>query len=737
MTPCPIKVNQEPSTKVEPNPVAEAIRSHYDDLIAKMGMIPDASRRQIELNQEFIISVAEIADVQQLTKLNKVDNFLSKALGWKQYLWHMQKNTESGAVRKFLFDSSNASAEVVRLVAQQKALPIIETLMKDIVDEVGENLTKDEINELIMDYVAIGGYKRVIELTDSPPALDYMQQVIIKHQDRVTELGISASQDKLFTQAAAKISDTYDNLATLARQNGLDFEYIPGYVPLRATDEFQEALAREVRGAGKKYRSVEHALTEERTSNVPFVLNEEGISTLLKRQLLSEKGFGVDDLTDEAKVFLSKKSAELAEEEFIKNRELLDTALTEVRTKFGAKRRTEILRRDSKLEGVAKKLEQTKTKLSEAAATKQKNLEDAIQTTRAELRAAVQAGAEPAKISVLQKRLTRQKNHLAPKVSAIQEKLAKDLATADEKSAARAVEVNAGHKVKIEDLAKKEKESLSAATTKFDEKLSKTAKVIRESAEVEALLWDVASNPGQLTKLLSTLSEVQKNRLFDSGVLINMPALSGDLKAFYRSFDLGVDKLSDAIIDDPIRALRTYSDELAEAVRESKVVKDALYEGSQAGWVRSTPAEDFIPIQNLYQRIDKFIGRGESLGDGYIHRTVASQLESFLKLQSNPSELAMVGNFLVQVNNVFKKSALMSGGYLKRVLFSNVLSLYHATGSLAQLPVAFADYIAISLKHSSLGTKKVWEIGGKLSQPRTFGKRSCSVKVGRKFLGRV
>jgi len=223
----------------------------------------------------------------------------------------------------------------------------------------------------------------------------------------------------------------------------------------------------------------------------------------------------------------------------------------------------------------------------------------------------------------------------------------------------------------------------------------------------EMELLDIAYQPGQLSSLLSRkLNADQIEKLFESGVLVQAPALSDELTEFFNTkLDLPLENLGEAIVLDPIKAIKNYANELKQAVVPTTLLKDLLTEGIEQGWV--------LPPEFVKQNSKNYVRLGlnqtlktmfasspdllKSVEELFVHRTVADQLTAILELNQSWADLGMLGQaiqrFVVPYTSLFRKSALLAAPiqYIKRLVFQNCIALYAATGSLSQLGIAMAE----------------------------------------------
>jgi hypothetical protein len=223
----------------------------------------------------------------------------------------------------------------------------------------------------------------------------------------------------------------------------------------------------------------------------------------------------------------------------------------------------------------------------------------------------------------------------------------------------------------------------------------------------EAELLDVLTRPGEFSKLVNEkLSPDTIDRLMESGILSQTPALSDELTEFFNeTLDLPTANLAEAIILDPERAIIAYSDELKQSVRNSNLFKTILTDGFDNKWILS-PSElpskyskDYIKLKNskFLNDLIKSTNLTDDISELYIHKTVGEQLQSLISINTSYSDLGAIGSVVGTLQSYFgffRKSAILATGglpYLQRVVVQNAVSLHAATGGLNKLGIANAE----------------------------------------------
>lgn len=238
---------------------------------------------------------------------------------------------------------------------------------------------------------------------------------------------------------------------------------------------------------------------------------------------------------------------------------------------------------------------------------------------------------------------------------------------------------------------------------------------------------DILVQPGAFSDLLRKLPDEQVEALYESGVLANVPATSDELTQFYNeALDLNIRNLGEAIVLDPEQAIAAYSRQLEETVQASALVKTLVTDGVDNGWLVSASRLTQEELKN-YQRLGNSaylrdylkISNADNLSELMVHKTVATQLEAVIRLNTSWADLSVIGQMWQGWTRFFRTSALLATGgvsYVQRVFVNNSISLYAATGTLGELMPATADVFRWGMKRSEQAldnTRTFATIGGK------------------------
>lgn len=213
----------------------------------------------------------------------------------------------------------------------------------------------------------------------------------------------------------------------------------------------------------------------------------------------------------------------------------------------------------------------------------------------------------------------------------------------------------------------------------------------------EQELSTLLTKPGGVSKYLrDNLHPEQLERMYDNGTLAQIPALSDELTSFFANeLDLPFEGLGQAMILDPVKAVKAYNQQLTKAVENSSMVQTALEEGIKYGWVVDESqirtlgnARDYVKVgsDKLFQELFTSNTLRENIADLYIHRTVADQLNALTRANASFTTLGLIGSGLQTFLKFtgFTKRTLIAGAglpYLGRVFAQNAISLNAATGS--------------------------------------------------------
>jgi hypothetical protein len=235
----------------------------------------------------------------------------------------------------------------------------------------------------------------------------------------------------------------------------------------------------------------------------------------------------------------------------------------------------------------------------------------------------------------------------------------------------------------------------------------KTDELAQHLGMTELDLIDLVKEPGMLSaKLNEKLSPQQIEKLFESGVLVQTPALSDELTEFFNeSLDLPLKNLGEAIMLDPVKAIEDYTKQLKTTVETSSLVKDLFTNGIENGWivdpafVGNRNTKDYVRLgsSKLLMDVIPSTGLREQVADLFVHRTVADQMNSILAINQSWADLGVIGQtiqkFVVPYTNVFRKMALLGTPvqYLKRVVSQDLIAVHAAVGHLGQVGIATAE----------------------------------------------
>jgi hypothetical protein len=328
------------------------------------------------------------------------------------------------------------------------------------------------------------------------------------------------------------------------------------------------------------------------------------------------------------------------------------------------------------------------------------------------------------------------------KLAKLRQELKSEPLTGAQRKAVVAAEAQKLEELKTQKLLDVESKWQERLDRRLQQHFSKTAKqtekdVARvfesQSADVQKLLEfekaklilaDLSTNPGELGKFLhESFSPEQMQRLFDSGLLDSLPATTDELLEFYKTVDVGVRGLSDAIVLDPVAAIKSYGEELAKAASDHALFRTAFDDGSAAGWVvESVPPEavgDYIKV-GASAELGRYLadsGLPAEAAELYIHKTAASALDALLQINTRPSHLASASSAFQTFLRPFRRMLILSNalGYVTRVFTQGLIATYSATGSISQLPLAFVDSLRLLDKGFAglPSTKSYFKVGGK------------------------
>lgn len=646
---------------------AQSTEEYFDQVAKEGGVLNNAQQLEIGLQKDFITGVSNmLSTVPVLGNYNRVESALATLLGWKRWLWQsVSQGTDAGLVREALFERSMQASEMVRMIAIQKSLPDIQRLYSTLVENA-TNVPATRLQELLHDQIIVGNAGKLLNVVDSPLVMERLHQRYMKHQANLDDVGLSPAIKQQLEDLSVRISNTFDETRYAAGKSGFAIDSIEngGYFPIRVTEEFSKLLDKSGEQWLSGFKPLKEVMQRQRRTNMPVVVNLDHITTLLQRQLLNK------DVGEESLAALGEQELKVVGEQATKaqdtiaeirvNQRAAQTKATEEATKSLAYKQKLALSR-------AKDLLETRNRV-------------VLQKEAGELKLQSYKPAERKAI------LAEKKAELAART----ESALADITTKWEERVNRKTQ-------QLDTKFAKETDDLVESSLRSQ---SKEVQSVLDFEKAKLRLLEINANPGELSTFLSThFSEGQLKRLFEGGFLTQMPAMSDELLEFYRGMDLGVRGLSDAIVMNPVEALKGYAEELSKAAGEQMMFKTAFDMGAQAGWVKAavTPEEaaNYIKVGSN-PMLAKYLpnsGLTAEVSDMWIHKTAAGQLDALMKINTSPAELNSAAQGYQMFTSFMRKGLIIQGttGYAKRVFVQNVISLYASTGSLAQFPFALVD----------------------------------------------
>jgi hypothetical protein len=671
--------------------IATSTTEYYNKLAKEGGVLNTSQQLEVNLQRDFVSSVSNLASaVPTLGAYNRIESALSTLLAWKRYLWQ-NTNTgfDAGLVRQTLVERSTTAAEMVRMLAVEKSLPLVKQLRTALAN-AAPNLPATRVNELLHDQIVVGNHYQLLNVLDSPIVHERLYQRAQLHNAALVDAGLSQQAIDNLQQLSVQISNTFDEMRKVAGNSGFNIDLMAngGYFPLRATAEFERFAKASNEQWLSGFKSVQELVQKQRKTNAPVVVDIDHLASLMQSQLLGVE-LGGKSLADLSRIELElvAKQATVAEESAAQLQEAAVTRLAKEQASA------------AKSLGYKRKLALAKAR--ELLVAKNKT---AVTKYDGELKL---QGYTP----------KERKAAVALRKQELQAKVELTLEEVNQVWDARAVS-------KQEQLATKVARETKATVESLYNSQSKEVQKLITHEQAKLALLEINANPGLLSQFLATkFSEGQLKRLFEGGYLASFPAMTDELMEFYRGLDMGVRGLADAIVLDPVEAIKNYANELSEAVAEQQLFKTVFDQGAGAGWVKPTitPAEakSYIRVGNS-PKLRQYLESNRmalEVGDMYIHRTAADQLDALLKINTNPAQLQMAAQVYQQFTTVFRRSLIIGGadGYMKRVFVQNIISLAAVTqGSLLHLPFAMVDVLRNFIGKSwdvSKNQAKVYQIG--------------------------
>lgn len=298
---CPQQPQKPKKNRLPGSSIAARVRAHYDELIARAGVLTTAQQIELKLQREFSVKTLASAHIPLLKNYNKLESILAKDLGWKSWLWQSLNGgmTNAGAVRYALRDKAKLAVGLIQTTAQYKVLPDIIKLYGEL-NRVLPGIPKADLQNLLYDHVVIGNYPKLYNVMDSPVVKDQLIGRYNQHTNKLITMGVSQEAIATLDELSGRISEGFDTLRHLAGTEGFDVPALMngGYFPLRAQEEakrYLQALS-ETSNIGKKdgFIDIESFMQKSRATNVPLMLKTEELA-----QMLGMKELDLIDLVKE------------------------------------------------------------------------------------------------------------------------------------------------------------------------------------------------------------------------------------------------------------------------------------------------------------------------------------------------------------------------------------------------------------------------------------------------------
>lgn len=677
-TKVPVCSNQVPAQQPPPqapskSSAVEAVRAYWHEVERTAGVLSPSGTAEMRLQQMFTEAYAGLlyANVKAPGKSGRLDQLLAEKLGWVRWLWQKEgATTAAGGVRQALVERSNRASDLIRAYTQFEALPAIRELTDASTRMLEPLVGASKARELLVDHVIVGQSLNLRNISDSELTANVVYQRWLSHYEKLRQLDPSLELTEALDVAAARLQQTTDDLAQLARNAGVAIETQAngGYLPLRFTPEFENYLRKSNQSWLGGFSSLKEKFQKTRSSNLPVVANLNELTALLQNKLLKQP-------------FPGKSLADFSKEEL---------------------------------------------RVVEAAAEAAKGKAEEVRLSAGTLAIEQAAKVEKATLAGQKKALSSAKRLLEAKDRGKLAKLREQLKTEPFSGAERQAVV----KLESERLQALREQKLLEVESKWQERLDKrlqthytkaaltteedVAKVFKAQAtDVQKLLEfekakltlaDISTRPGELSRFLhENFSGEQLQRMFDTGLIDSLPATTDELMEFYKTVDVGVRGLSDAILLDPVAAIKSYGEELAKAASDHALFRTAFDDGASAGWVVDEPpvgaVADYIKVGSSPE-LAKYLGSStlpQQASELYIHKTAAQALDSLLQINTRPSHLASASSAFQAFLRPFRRMLILGSGlgYVTRVFTQGLLATYSATGSIAQLPFAMVDSLRL------------------------------------------
>ena len=196
---------------------------------------------------------------------------------------------------------------------------------------------------------------------------------------------------------------------------------------------------------------------------------------------------------------------------------------------------------------------------------------------------------------------------------------------------------------------------------------------------------------GQLGDFLNkNVSAELLDNMVDMGTLSKVPMTSREVfKYLVTQYDLPFKGMSEMFVTDPERVFQLYSNTLAEAAGESRMMKLVVKDGLENGWVITRSQFEANPdafkawrrvtsndVKEFFPQFSTFTE------DVFMHPAVGDTWKAYVDIAKSPEKLGTIGNQLRYWGTFLTKTLLMRPGYVVHQVMDATMQTAAAGGNL-------------------------------------------------------
>jgi hypothetical protein len=242
-------------------------------------------------------------------------------------------------------------------------------------------------------------------------------------------------------------------------------------------------------------------------------------------------------------------------------------------------------------------------------------------------------------------------------------------------------------------------------------------------------------------EVVDVLSDNALETLMKEGTISKIPSMhSTIIETLMRRDGIPAGLAEELFLTDPKLALKQWGETLERITRESFVTRDLVTNGIDQGWVVDKAVADLNPKQfvpmNTIPLFTKFFDphTAKAVGDQYVHKIVARQLNTVLELNSNPIAAGVLGtslNAFGRYTSYFGRGILGNPVTATAQVTQNLIQVVSAVGTPAYVPQGLSDAFRFMTKGlDGFSPDSMLKLGDELISERDLMYRIMATRGG-------